>query len=798
MFLKKLLFILFIYFPLAQAAAKPTYQNIDASKVLFGDEYSFQDKVMTQEPGRNTSYTPYKVDKAKLVALNLALELGLGSNSVQPKIDEGGRGFKEGYTIFVPGDGTWTITMEPVAIEVTAPPRTSENIKATAEKIFSAAQAAGLVPYINAAAERSGMGHKHVGGTKLGESPFFISQNLLRNMIVLFHNHPSLLYGFAEAFDVGPNSNIENEHSLHRQEVLKGVVAAFDDYFKKEPIEEGRGFQVLMLCLMLEKGGLDFFKHYRFINLEYFQGLAKGAILNFEQMRELVGKWTVEFRILRPPRSPLMAEATTELLLKLMDQMAEPGHLEPLKIFSEQEMALAHTSTVLEADWQEVKARFDIKNSALNSSQNELIKTLRLNRFQAEGLPAGAEVFISDERKDQKFRHYEVRVPATDLNESPKLSIGAQDLNFSLVKLQDKAYWVATLDAVQAKILPSRLRNVPQLGEAKKLSPVKIVKSPNGSLFVFAQPQDGTDALQSWWKNLLSSPHLVEFANAGLVKTARPTVLTKQKPLAAILTNEVSDLETGIYNPDRTDQFTRIVTSLGFQPIFIPVAATYGLSASERQAFENWLNTNVSLLIAMGGDDISPDLYGEPNAIAISPNRARDLEEISVIRSYLTNSQGRLIGICRGMQLAAVAAGLKLVDDIPERTGSKIHMASSEMMAAGDFMATHSIETKTTTHSLLRSIVGPEWQTNSYHHQSVKFMPNTRFEIAATALDGIVEALESRDGRALLVQFHPELMIDKKTRALTPESQRFWSGITRWADPQPQLEIQRTCSALFL
>jgi putative glutamine amidotransferase len=305
------------------------------------------------------------------------------------------------------------------------------------------------------------------------------------------------------------------------------------------------------------------------------------------------------------------------------------------------------------------------------------------------------------------------------------------------------------------------------------------------------------DAAESWLKNLASVPDLKQFANSHLVQTSQPASLSPQKPIAAILTNDPADLETGAHAAPRLRQFRRITESLGLQPVFIPVAATYGLTDSEKHSFENWMNSNVSLLIAMGGDDISPDLYGEPQAHAVSTNRARDVEEMAIISSYLKNSKGRLIGICRGMQLSAVASGLKLIDDIPERTGSKIHRASAEAIAAGDYMVNHPIETKTTTNSLLRSIVGNEWMANSYHHQSVRAMPNTRFEVAATAPDGIVEALESRDGRALLLQFHPELMMDPNTQELTPAANHFWKGIANWTTSVSPHSSALTCSSLF-
>jgi putative glutamine amidotransferase len=48
---------------------------------------------------------------------------------------------------------------------------------------------------------------------------------------------------------------------------------------------------------------------------------------------------------------------------------------------------------------------------------------------------------------------------------------------------------------------------------------------------------------------------------------------------------------------------------------------------------------------------------------------------------------------------------------------------------------------------------------NSTHHQAVKRV-GEGLVTTATAPDGVVEAIESKDGLVLGVQWHPELMID--------------------------------------
>src|SRR5207244_7466208 len=58
--------------------------------------------------------------------------------------------------------------------------------------------------------------------------------------------------------------------------------------------------------------------------------------------------------------------------------------------------------------------------------------------------------------------------------------------------------------------------------------------------------------------------------------------------------------------------------------------------------------------------------------------------------------------------------------------------------------------------SYLREIVGrDEIEVNSFHHQAVKRVA-PRLRPNAVSPDGVVEGLESVDGRVLTVQCHPE------------------------------------------
>lgn len=110
-----------------------------------------------------------------------------------------------------------------------------------------------------------------------------------------------------------------------------------------------------------------------------------------------------------------------------------------------------------------------------------------------------------------------------------------------------------------------------------------------------------------------------------------------------------------------------------------------------------------------------------------------------------------LLGICRGAQVLNVAFGGTLWQDIPAQCRAAIcHYQDSA--ARGELF--HSLTLA--PDSLLARIMGPgQHECNTFHHQAVRDVA-PGFAAAAHAPDGLVEAVESADGLALGVQWHPE------------------------------------------
>ncbi|MFN7454831.1 MAG: gamma-glutamyl-gamma-aminobutyrate hydrolase family protein, partial [Pseudobdellovibrionaceae bacterium] len=144
----------------------------------------------------------------------------------------------------------------------------------------------------------------------------------------------------------------------------------------------------------------------------------------------------------------------------------------------------------------------------------------------------------------------------------------------------------------------------------------------------------------------------------------------------------------------------------------------------------------------------------------------RDKTEIQVIQRYTAEGRGCLLGIGRGAQSAAVALGYKLNQDL------------SSLLESGEVHrdSVHQMRLHSTRHNLLRDAAGTSWtKVNSLHHQSIIYRTGGPLEIAATGEDGVVEALEFKNGRGVLLQFHPEITLSNSKG----ESQSFARGISQ-------------------
>ena len=152
-------------------------------------------------------------------------------------------------------------------------------------------------------------------------------------------------------------------------------------------------------------------------------------------------------------------------------------------------------------------------------------------------------------------------------------------------------------------------------------------------------------------------------------------------------------------------------------------------------------------LILAGGVDVEPQLYAaqrHPSVQEARPDRdAFELALAEVTRQWDTP----VLGICRGMQVMAVAAGGTLEQHLPDRVGHEEHSPAPGVYGS------HSVRTVEGTK--VGALLGQEVVIPSYHHQSVSTHPG--YVPAAWAQDGTLEAMEHSASRfRLAVQWHPE------------------------------------------
>ena len=158
-------------------------------------------------------------------------------------------------------------------------------------------------------------------------------------------------------------------------------------------------------------------------------------------------------------------------------------------------------------------------------------------------------------------------------------------------------------------------------------------------------------------------------------------------------------------------------------------------------------------LLLTGGGDISPVYLKEDPLRGIGKCLPeRDLSEILLTQLSLQRNLP-ILGICRGIQVLAVAAGGKIYQDIP----SQHPIAMEHSQTAPRQYAWHDVEIA--EKSALFQLIGErKVGVNSLHHQAV-FEAPPGFIQNALASDGIIEGIEKSDTQFCIgVQWHPESM----------------------------------------
>lgn len=225
------------------------------------------------------------------------------------------------------------------------------------------------------------------------------------------------------------------------------------------------------------------------------------------------------------------------------------------------------------------------------------------------------------------------------------------------------------------------------------------------------------------------------------------------RPLIAVTCGLTEDLRWSRLGVD----YTGGVEEAGGLPVIVAIpggvreAPDHEMAANAARWAREVLAATDGLLLT-GGGDLDPAHFGEgPHANLGELEPARDHFELALVRGALASGTP-VFGICRGLQVLAVAAGGDLYQDLPSQVpGVLKHRQSAPRTAR-----THPVKVREGT-LLARLLGGPGLlSVNSFHHQAVRRVPEG-FRVSATAPDGVVEALEGTGpGLAFGVQWHPE------------------------------------------
>ncbi|MFY9783329.1 MAG: gamma-glutamyl-gamma-aminobutyrate hydrolase family protein [Acidimicrobiales bacterium] len=197
----------------------------------------------------------------------------------------------------------------------------------------------------------------------------------------------------------------------------------------------------------------------------------------------------------------------------------------------------------------------------------------------------------------------------------------------------------------------------------------------------------------------------------------------------------LSEIEFDLHFTD----YPRSVASAGG----LPVELTRDADADE-------MVEHLDGLVLTGGADVDPEHYEQSpdvNLGATEPDR--DAWEIALLAAARRKGIP-VLAICRGLQLVNVVFGGTLRQHVELNDG-----VGHPQWDVDGHEATHSVNLVEGT--LTAELFPDEIGVNSLHHQVVEEV-GEGLVVSAKAADGVVEGLETSDGKIVAVQWHPELL----------------------------------------
>jgi putative glutamine amidotransferase len=186
-------------------------------------------------------------------------------------------------------------------------------------------------------------------------------------------------------------------------------------------------------------------------------------------------------------------------------------------------------------------------------------------------------------------------------------------------------------------------------------------------------------------------------------------------------------------------------------------------------------------ILFSGGGDIDPANWGAEPHPATEIDPARDTAELMLMKAAL-DADLPILGVCRGMQVMAVASGGSLHQHLPDVIGHERHRAAAgtdPLAADASAYGRHDVVLKPGSGAF--ALLGPRLTVNSFHHQAVDD-PGTFTAVGWCPDDRVMEIMEDpARSFALGVQWHPERMADLRVFAALAEAAARRSGLSRTA-----------------
>ena len=157
-------------------------------------------------------------------------------------------------------------------------------------------------------------------------------------------------------------------------------------------------------------------------------------------------------------------------------------------------------------------------------------------------------------------------------------------------------------------------------------------------------------------------------------------------------------------------------------------------------------------LVLSGGADLGPELYDATPEPLTDSRPQRDAGEMLLARAALA-ADLPILGVCRGMQLLAVAAGGRLDQHLPDVLGHEKHRPAPGVYGEH--------EPSFVPGSRIAALMGDDLGVHCYHHQGVADAGT--LTVTGRTADGVIEAVEDPARRFVLgVQWHPEVITDQR------------------------------------